>query len=44
MGGQAYRRTSDFTYSLTDRVFRLSLVDSSVQRQRKYDADFSLTY
>jgi cyclopropane-fatty-acyl-phospholipid synthase len=39
----ADRRDLDFTYSLTDRVFRLSLGELADFSCAKYDGDFSLT-
>src|ERR1700704_7211700 len=39
----ADRRDIDFTYSLTDRVFRLSLGELADFSGAKYDGDFSLT-
>jgi cyclopropane-fatty-acyl-phospholipid synthase len=39
----ADRRDIDFTYSLTDRVIRLSLGDLAEFSGAKYDGDFSLT-
>ena len=39
----ADRRDIDFTYSLTDRIFRLSLGELADFSGAKYDGDFSLT-
>jgi cyclopropane-fatty-acyl-phospholipid synthase len=39
----ADRRDIDFTYSLTDRVFRLSMGELADFSGAKYDGDFSLT-
>src|SRR3981081_4769982 len=39
----ADRRDIDFTYSLTDRVFRLSLGELADFSGAKYDGDFSLS-
>ena len=39
----AERRDLDFTYSLTDRVIRLSLGELADFSGAKYDGDFSLT-
>src|SRR5438270_10766878 len=39
----ADRQDIDFTYSLTDRVFRLSLGELADFSGAKYDGDFSLT-
>jgi cyclopropane-fatty-acyl-phospholipid synthase len=39
----ADRADIDFTYSLTDRVFRLSLGELADFSGAKYDGDFSLT-
>ncbi|HWX52228.1 MAG TPA: class I SAM-dependent methyltransferase, partial [Solirubrobacteraceae bacterium] len=39
----ADRRDLDFTYSLTDRVFRLSMGELADFSGAKYDGDFSLT-
>src|ERR1700747_2250602 len=39
----ADRRDLDFTYSLTDRIFRLSLGELADFSGAKYDGDFSLS-
>src|SRR5712691_6150553 len=39
----ADRQDLDFTYSLTDRIFRLSLGELADFSGAKYDGDFSLT-
>ena len=39
----ADREDIDFTYSLTDRVFRLSMGELADFSGAKYDGDFSLT-
>ena len=39
----ADRRDIDFTYSLTDRVFRLSMGEMADFSGAKYDGDFSLS-
>src|SRR5437660_6652673 len=39
----ADRRDLDFTYSLTDRVFRLSMGEMADFSCAKYDGDFSLS-
>ena len=39
----ADRKDLDFTYSLTDRIFRLSLGELADFSGAKYDGDFSLT-
>src|SRR5438270_10531902 len=39
----ADRRDIDFTYSLTDRIFRLSLGELADFSGAKYDGDFSLS-
>src|SRR6267378_294716 len=39
----ADRKDIDFTYSLTDRVFRLSLGELADFSGAKYDGDFSLS-
>ena len=39
----ADRRDLDFTYSLIDRIFRLSLGELADFSGAKYDGDFSLT-
>jgi cyclopropane-fatty-acyl-phospholipid synthase len=43
MEGMADSRDLDFTYSLTDRIFRLSLGELADFSGAKYDGDFSLT-
>jgi cyclopropane-fatty-acyl-phospholipid synthase len=42
-GGMADRDDIDFTYSLTDRIFRLSLGELADFSGAKYDGDFSLS-
>ena len=42
-GPVADRRDLDFTYSLTDRVFRLSMGELADFSGAKYDGDFSLS-
>ena len=39
----AERRDIEFTYSLTDRVIRLSLGDAAEFSGAKYDGDFSMS-
>jgi cyclopropane-fatty-acyl-phospholipid synthase len=39
----AQRRDLDFTYSLTDRIVRLSLGELADFSGAKYDGDFSMT-
>src|SRR5947208_9249223 len=43
VGTVADRRDLDFTYSLTDRVFRLSMGELADFSGAKYDGDFSMT-
>jgi cyclopropane-fatty-acyl-phospholipid synthase len=43
VGGVANRRDADFTYSLTDRIIRLSLGELPDFSGAKFDGDFSLT-
>ena len=42
VGGVAVRRDADFTYSLTDRIIRLSLGELPDFSGAKFDGDFSL--
>ena len=42
VGGVADRRDADFTYSLTDRIIRLSLGELADFSGAKFDGDFSL--
>src|SRR2546422_5196130 len=42
-GAMANRNDLDFTYSVTDRIFRLSLGELADFSGAKYDGDFSLT-
>src|SRR5204863_3042128 len=42
-GSMADRRDIDFTYSLTDRIIRLSLGELADFSGAKYDGDFSLS-
>ena len=42
-GAMADRQDIDFSYSLTDRVIRLSLGELADFSGAKYDGDFSLT-
>src|SRR5881394_3693803 len=43
VGTVADRRDLDFTYSLTDRIFRLSMGELADFSGAKYDGDFSLS-
>jgi cyclopropane-fatty-acyl-phospholipid synthase len=43
LGAMAQRRDLDFTYSLTDRIVRLSLGELADFSGAKYDGDFSLS-
>src|SRR5438067_9349583 len=43
VGTVADRRDLDFTYSLTDRIFRLSMGEMADFSGAKYDGDFSLS-
>src|SRR5437660_10520520 len=42
-GAMADRKDLDFTYSLTDRIFRLSMGELADFSGAKYDGDFSLS-